>query len=1070
MPFGFDDMASSVKVNVESGASTKPTVSEVFAASDTTSQRFIKRFMYHSLNHSALYAFMGLLFPILIAMVAFAAYPLVINAGGGNWYPKSTTIAEIEDGLVVAEEVTVFNPLRDPDAYAAQTRQTMYGYSLALYYWDEGGNVLTPASLAKIKEIEDHIYNTPGFTDVCMKDGAGTCLRPPSISQWAYPTEHPNCPTKAVNSGNGIDQASPEEMKSAINPAIVIGSNGGYYCEAGVGTGCANLSCPQFNDTFNSFVAKTWDPATFSSYISRGTIRFGIPLEGFDSSNDRSDDQIKIIEDFIKTLIDYLESDGANEQFKLRFASPITIRLHFDGLLFNDVVLVLASISMVWLYMWFHTSSLFLASFGMGHVVLSFPFAYFFLQLFLYPKSMGVLNFMSLFIILGIGADDVFILVDAWKQSEKEFPMPSLPPRSACGALSGEEFRWLHKRLVWSYTRASWAMLVTSFTTSAAFMMNMLSSIPPIQVFGFFTAFMVLTNYFMVISYYPALIMYYEKWVKGRVCGAWHPCCDLAAIKGPCQSDKCCACCDPIAAQDGASAAEIAATHDAAVDGNITNIADYRYLERKLYTDFAPWVTRRRWPIIGVAVVWFIVTIIYASKLEPSKTPTQWVPDEDPVQQTLFFENNDFAKSGLVGQLNVLNGVGKIDREGKNYFDADDIGEATWTSFELTQSPQAQLDYIANCDLVRTWDHVLRTGDEVDIFCPMEDFRDYLLSRVPALPFPAPTADVLHQLAEYTAWYEAENGPAPDFSKMDGNDARIGRRTVAKFTKYQTIRFGKNNSDGTLNLKYMAIAVNTTLGPADSAITLEPMYEYFEQKVNQLNTANGLGAAAQSANHWVQMKLELVLLQSAYFGMGASLILAFVIIVLSTKDFVLTCTAVLTIFLIVVALIASIVWIGWSVSVLESICLTILVGLSVDYTIHLANSWRESDLKNREKRLQGTLLEIGISVFSASITTLLACIPLFFCYVLFFKKFGIFIAMTIFWSTIYAFGVFCALLAFYGPVHGRNDFKYAYYRLTCADNADELATDSNKVAPSGTANDADADSGDGNVVMKITNL
>ena len=63
---------------------------------------------------------------------------------------------------VVAEEVTVFNPLRDPDAYAAQTRQTMYGYSLMLYYWDEGGNVLTAASLAKIKEIEDHIYNTAG--------------------------------------------------------------------------------------------------------------------------------------------------------------------------------------------------------------------------------------------------------------------------------------------------------------------------------------------------------------------------------------------------------------------------------------------------------------------------------------------------------------------------------------------------------------------------------------------------------------------------------------------------------------------------------------------------------------------------------------------------------------------------------------------------------------------------------------------------------------------------------------------------------------------------------------------
>jgi len=467
--------------------------------------------------------------------------------------------------------------------------------------------------------------------------------------------------------------------------------------------------------------------------------------------------------------------------------------------------------------------------------------------------------------------------------------------------------------------------------------------------------------------------------------------------------------------------------------------------------------------------VWFIVTMVYASQLEPSKTPTQWVPDEDPVQQTFFFENNDFAKRGLVGQLNVINGVGKIDREGKNYFDADDIGEATWTGFELTQSTQAQLDYIANCDLVRTWDHVLRTGDEVDIFCPMEDFRDYLLSRDPALPFPAPTTDVVRQLAEYTAWYEAENGPAPDFSKLDNNGARQGRRQHASFSKYQTIRFGPNNTDGTLNLKYMAMAVNTTFGVADTASSLEPKYDYFELKRNELNTANGLGRANQTAMNWVLMKLELVLLQSAYFGMIASLILAFVIIMLSTKDFVLTCTAVLTIFLIVVALIASIVWIGWSVSVLESICLTILVGLSVDYTIHLANSWRESDLKNREKRLQAALLEIGISVFSASIITFLACIPLFFCYVLFFKKFGIFIAMTIFWSTIYAFGVFCALLAFYGPVHGRNDFKYAYYKLTCVDNAGELATDSKKVAPSEAVDEAN-DADDGKVVMKITDL
>jgi len=48
-------------------------------------QRFIKRFMYHSLNHSALYAFLGLVFPLFISTIAFSSYPLEIDAGAGSW-------------------------------------------------------------------------------------------------------------------------------------------------------------------------------------------------------------------------------------------------------------------------------------------------------------------------------------------------------------------------------------------------------------------------------------------------------------------------------------------------------------------------------------------------------------------------------------------------------------------------------------------------------------------------------------------------------------------------------------------------------------------------------------------------------------------------------------------------------------------------------------------------------------------------------------------------------------------------------------------------------------------------
>ena len=54
-------------------------------------------------------------------------------------YPKSSIIAKLDDGLVVAEEETVFNPLRNADTYAAPPQQTAYGYSLNLYYWKDGG-------------------------------------------------------------------------------------------------------------------------------------------------------------------------------------------------------------------------------------------------------------------------------------------------------------------------------------------------------------------------------------------------------------------------------------------------------------------------------------------------------------------------------------------------------------------------------------------------------------------------------------------------------------------------------------------------------------------------------------------------------------------------------------------------------------------------------------------------------------------------------------------------------------------------------------------------------------------
>ena len=67
-----------------------------------------------------------------------------------------------------------------------------------------------------------------------------------------------------------------------------------------------------------------------------------------------------------------------------------------------------------------------------------------------------------MYIILGIGADDIFVLFDAFQQSPRQH---------------GSAYR-----LSWALRRAVSAMAVTSFTTFAAFVVTALSPITNIKV------------------------------------------------------------------------------------------------------------------------------------------------------------------------------------------------------------------------------------------------------------------------------------------------------------------------------------------------------------------------------------------------------------------------------------------------------------------------------------------------------------------------------------------------------------------------------------------------------------
>lgn len=141
----------------------------------------------------------------------------------------------------------------------------------------------------------------------------------------------------------------------------------------------------------------------------------------------------------------------------------------------RDMLLAIVSMLAVLGWLWFKLRSLYLAFYGMAEIVMSLPTAFFIYRIIFQFKSFDGLNAMALFIILAIGADDIFVMYDMWLQS--------LSHTNVCSSLV--------KRMDWVYRRSGKAMFITSFTTMCAFIATATSPLVGIKSFGIFTAFCV---------------------------------------------------------------------------------------------------------------------------------------------------------------------------------------------------------------------------------------------------------------------------------------------------------------------------------------------------------------------------------------------------------------------------------------------------------------------------------------------------------------------------------------------------------------------------------------------------
>jgi hypothetical protein len=123
----------------------------------------------------------------------------------------------------------------------------------------------------------------------------------------------------------------------------------------------------------------------------------------------------------------------------------------------------------------------------------------------------------------------------------------------------------------------------------------------------------------------------------------------------------------------------------------------------------------------------------------------------------------------------------------------------------------------------------------------------------------------------------------------------------------------------------------------------------------------------------------------------------------------------------VLATVGSIYIYGWKMDVFESVCITILVGFSIDYTVHLGIAYVEHGeaagrIADRRAATQHAVSHLGVSVSAGAASTAGACLFLFPALLLFLPKFGQFMLTAVVAAFLYAMCGFTALLAVLGPV------------------------------------------------------
>ena len=419
------------------------------------------------------------------------------------------------------------------------------------------------------------------------------------------------------------------------------------------------------------------------------------------------------------------------------------------------------------------------------------------------------------------------------------------------------------------------------------------------------------SDYCLCITLYAAILMIHHRWIK--------------KYEDTLLAYTCCLCCTlhkkpepeskPEPETNGSTDNPPATLHRmlSARDG-VGAVEEYRFIEKFLGRTWSGWMNKTKMFNLIFFVILFAVALgLSVSNFEPEDNPTNWFR-EGSVLDKLFqlLAGGSFGASDSDGLISVYitYGIEGVDRSNRKSFDGNNIGDVMWDSdFSMWTNDQQEYLY-RTCQELKNVSLVYEPPNSEFVKCPIEEWKDYLIASGESFPYDASSESAFAEM--WNSFLNSDNA----------------ENTMAHQLSYV------ENDDGDYTVKFYAMYMELSITFYGASPTVVENYRDDIDDYIDENEKSCPGTMCDSmynaALKWDGLVTEKEYIHSAFQGIGIALPISFVVLLISTQNWIVSIFALLDIIGVMSCELFFMTTIaGWKFGFVESIATIMVIGFSV---------------------------------------------------------------------------------------------------------------------------------------------